>query len=412
MHPSTSRRQPAMALCFALLFVAAPAAAEEDMSGWPDWLRSAMLEESKSDRTKKLKFSDNASVRLLGKPMESQVLDNGWYLPTDVGSGSPVECYILTNEPDLATTAIQLSDVNVQVVSDANGPVGNKSVYYLDAGEIDGVPYFAIDWMYTVGEESEAKAALTKVRVAVNGELVQACTHNGVGYRETLGKAFRAFVTSLDYPRTMPDPYYREVVRMSLGEQPIGLAWFSYTLDADGDTEIRYSDAQIVPVDAATVQSGDSSAVSFSYPDGTLINQVSAAVENGELVTRLALSRGAENEWIVSGTFQGKALEVTLDGAVAPLSNLGQQFSAQDLLAGDADRMTFDVWLPEADPSSFLAAVIERANDDSLHNVRLQLGPIAMDMEVDETGSAKSGSMQAGAATVTMDRIYVDGEVR
>ena len=412
MYPSTSRRQPSAVLYLVLLLVAAPAGAETDMSGWPDWLKAAMLAESDSDRTTTQTFADEASVELPGNPQEPQAIESGWYLPTDIGEGGLIECYLFTSQPDLATTAVQLGDVNIEQMAAAYGTVGNKSLYHLDAGAIGAVPYFALDWMYTVGEAPEAKAALTKVRVAVNGAVVQACTHNSLGYRETLAKTFRSFVTSLDYPTAAPEPYYREIAQISLGEQPLGLLWFSYVLDADGDTEIRMSDAQIVPVGAATIQFGDTSSVSYSQPNGELINQVSAAVENGELVTNLDLRRDDEDNWVVSGTFQSKQLEVTLDGDAVPLSTLGQQFLAEEFLGGDDDRIAFLAWVPDADPASFLTAALERIDDDSRHNARMLIGPIVMDAEFDETGSAKRGSMQAGAAILHIERIYVDGKAR
>ena len=412
MYPSISKRQPAAVLYLMLFLVAAPASAETDMSGWPEWLRTAMLAESDSDRTRTQKFGENASVKLPGKPQDPQAIESGWYLPTDIGEGGLIECYLFTSQPDLATTAVQLGDVNIEQMAAAYGTVGNKSLYHLDAGAIGAAPYFALDWMYTVGDAPEAKAALTKVRIAVNGSLVQACTHNSLGYRETLAKAFQSFVTSLDYPTTAPDPYYREIAQIRFGEQPLGLVWFSYVLDAEGDTEIYMSDAQIVPIDSATIQFGDTSSVSYSYPNGELINQVSAAVENGELVTNLDLRRDAEDNWIVSGTFQGKELDVTLDADAVPLSALGQQFRTEEFLDSEDDRITFAAWVPDADPASFLTAALERIDDDSPHNVRMLIGPVIMDAEVDETGSAKRGSMQAGAATMHIERIYVDGKAR
>lgn len=411
MYPTMIGRPPTAVLYLALLLFAAPAGAQQDMSGWPEWLRSAMAAESKRVRSKKHDFADGASVKLPGKVTNSQAVESGWYFVADIGAGGSIECYVFTSEPELASVSMQLGDGLIEFISDAYGPVGSKTLYELDAGAIEGVPYFALDWMFTVGEAPEAKASMSKVRAAANGELVQACSHTGLGYRETLDRVFRTFVTSLDYPRTAPAPYYREVVRLDFGEQPVGLIWFSYELDADGDTLIRYSDAQIVPVDTATVQTGDTVTTSFSYPDGRLINKSVGVVENGELTTFVELIPN-DGLWEVSGTFQGKEIQTTLDGDIAPISELGQQFSAEEVIRGDSDSVTVPVWIPEADPTSFLMATIERIDGDGRNNARFAMGPITMDVELDDTGSARTGSMQIGAATVTMERIHVEGKAR
>ena len=395
-----------------LLFLAASADAQQDMSEWPEWLRSAMLEEAKPKRARKVAFADAASVKLPGKPQEAQAFESGWYFASEIGAGGTIECYVLTNEPDLATLVIELGEINIDFMSEQYGEVANKGLYDLDAGAIEGKPYLALDWMYTVGEAPEAKAALTKVRVAANDTTIQACVHNGLGYRETLERVFRTFVTSLDYPTTATPAYYREVVKMSFGEQPVGVMWMSYTLDADGDTEIRTGDAQLMPVDTGAVRSSDTVSVSYSSPDGQLINKSSATVENGELVTHVDLLPDAEGDWVVSGTFQGKGLTARLDGETVPISELGQQFRAQELLAGDNDEVTMPLWVPEADPTSFLMATIERVDGAGRNNARLAMGPIDLEVEIDETGSMKRGSMQAGAATVHMERIHVEGKAR
>lgn len=412
MCTMVSERLTVAVLSAALLLFAASANAQQDMSSWPEWLRSAMLEEAKPQRARTREFADAATVELPGKPQDAQAFDGGWYFTSNIGKGGAIECYAFTNEPDLATLAVELGNVNMDFMSEQYGEVGNKSLYALNADAIEGKPYLALDWMYTVGEAPEAKAALTKVRVAAHDAVIQACVHNGLGYRETLDRVFRTFVTSLDYPTTASPAYYREIIKVSFDEQPVGVIWVSYTLDADGDTEIRIGDAQLLPVDGSTVRSGDTVSLSFSTPDGHLINKSSATVENGELVTHVDLLPDAEGGWVVSGTFQGKELNAQLDRDVAPMSALGQQFLIEDLLASDDDEVTLPIWEPTADPTSFIMASIERIDGSGRNNARLKMGPIDMEVAVDATGSIRSGSMQVGAATLYMERIYVEGKTR
>ena len=97
---------------------------------------------------------------------------------------------------------------------------------------------------------------------------------------------------------------------------------------------------------------------------------------------------------------------------MVPLSPLGQQFRAQELLLDEAERVSFEAWLPHADPTSFLTATIERLDGDGGNNARMLMGPIAMDVDMDNTGSVRSGSIQVGPALMTIERIFVDGKAR
>ena len=382
----------------------------EDPAGWPAWLQQAMAEESLRIRTRSVNVDDGRyKFKLAGKPEKPEAIDGGWYLASDIKAESPLECYVFDDDMNLATLVVTLADLNIDATSNANGPVDNKSIYFLDAGAIDGVPYIALEWIYTVGEAPNALVGFTKVRAAINNGLPQACSHNVLGYRETFARAFEKFVRSARHTRNSAQPYYVEVLQQNLGDQAVGVAWMTYTLDDDGDTEVRTMDSVLIPVDNSTISFTDSSTLSFSTPDGRLINEYTVLVENGELVTDLELGRGDDGNWSVSGTFQGKLIAQTIDGEFEPLSDLGQMRTAKELFAGDQATSTIDIWAPQIDPTQFLQASLSRDDGEIELRGKIVLGPMSMTAQFDMFGSILSSSMQMGAAEFRIDRVWVHG---
>ncbi|MDJ0926712.1 MAG: hypothetical protein QNJ73_03590 [Gammaproteobacteria bacterium] len=404
--------------CIAVaLASAAPAAVADDgataNNGWPQWLADAMGEENLRIRIRKVVLEDGLiKTRMAGKAAgKPQQIDGGWYLPRDIGTGAPLECWAFTASVDPATIANTIAEQILSASQQANGPLVDRSLYFVDAGAIDGAPFLALEWIYSVGEEPEVRVGLAKVRVAVKDEFSFACAHNFVGYRETFALAFEHFVREAKVKSSEPAPYYQEIFVQRLGEQPIGVSLSTFTLDEDGDTRIEMMETSLIPVDGATLATSDTWFFGWSSPDGRLINQRVAKSENGELTMNLALDPLDAGLWGVSGTFQGKEIAHEIVHDSAPMSELGQMLAVQDLLAdGDRVSTSVPVWMPAADPTGFIEAEVAlepEGREDGLG--RLTMGPLSIDARFDPSGSLMAGTLQAGAAQLVLERVWVNG---
>jgi hypothetical protein len=381
--------------------------------GWPAWLTEAMAKETRKLRTSKVVLGDGLiKTRLAGKRQgEPQPIEDGWYLTTDIRAGAPLECWAFTTVVDLATIASNIAEQSMLAGEQAYGPLGDRTLYHVEAGAYDGAPYLALEWFFAMGEPPNKRVGLTKVRVAVKDELSLVCAHNFLGYRETFANAFEQFVREAKFDGGGPAPYYEEIVLQKIGEQTIGVSRSTFTLDAEGDTQINILESSLVPVDGTTLSISDTWYSGFSRPDGTLINQQVAKSENGELTMNIALEPQGGGAWSVSGLLQGKEISQELNGAVRPVSELGQMMAVEALLA-DAQRevTTLDVWVPAADPTQFLQAqvALDPAGRDEGRG-RLTMGPLTMSARFDRSGSLLNAGMQAGAAQMELERIWVRG---
>ena len=167
-----------------------------------------------------------------------------------------------------------------------------------------------------------------------------------------------------------------------------------------------------MPIDGSTLKISDTWLLSWSRPDGTLINQRAAKSENGELAMNLALDPIEDGGWTVSGNFRGKDIAYEIDAA-APISELGQFLVVRDLL-GDTDRdsASLPMWMPSADPIQFMnAEVTIDPNGREEGFGQLTVGPIALLAQFEPNGSLRYGTTSAGATKITHERIWARGEL-
>ena len=387
------------------------ATAQEVPDNWPDWLKQAMAKESPGLDQQAVRLGDGyLSSRLRGKALgEAAEIEDGWYLTSDIGAGVPLECWIFRSTVDSAALVTNIANMSIGATEEANGPEQSRNVYFLDMGEVAGSPYIALEWLFTAGESPDTVVGLTKVRVAQKGDSTIACGHNAVGHRETFSGAFEELVSAAEIPSNGPGPDYEEIHVHRLGGQAVGISHSTFTMDAENDTAIHRAETMLFPVDSSTLSTSDSWTTAWSNPDGGLINQVVATVENGDVTVSLELSPNEAGDWSVSGQFQGKELNGEISGDVVPISEVGQMRAVTALFDDDErDSVTLKAWLPEADPLSFVDGTVSVGEGGA---GAIELGPVRIDAEFDRSGSVRRGEMDIGGINVVIDRVWRRGEL-
>ena len=385
---------------------------EQALDSWPDWLKEAMGKETRRPKFRKIEAPDGSFVsKLPGKHDAPSAFDGGWYFSSDIKAGSPLECYIWNESLDLASLTSYLANTSIESLAETHGTVSERTVFHTDAGEIAGVPYLALEWFYLIQGDEQALAAFTKVRAAVKGDIAFACSHSYLGYRETFEKAFAEFVSNAVYEKTSPTPYYEEITKVDMGEFGTGVAHTQYTVDEAGDLKMYLLDASITAVDSSTIITSDSYTISFSQPDGTLINAHSIGVENGEVTSQLSLERGENDMWVSSGTLQGKEISTEIDGTLRPASELEQIALAKDLFAGEETSASALIWAAEVDPTRFIETTITRDDADVARQAILTLGPLSITGRFDDHGNMRDAEMAIGPVSVEMHRLWSNGSL-
>ena len=420
----SSKTRHALVLSLTAVLLAAPFASgsaraaapqPEIPSDWPRWLKKAMKKESRVKKEFEVSLDDGRiTATMIGNRKEEiNRHENLAFASTDIGGDAPVECWFYLEAVDPANAIEQMQRNIINGLAEDNGTtVRNMTPYFTDSGAHDGVPFLALDYLYTVGEEENIQIGLSKARIAPIGDVVVACMHNETGYRKTFARVFEGLVSGAIVETDSPEPYHREIYQILLGDTPVGVAWSEFREDADGDTSIETSSATIVQVGPETLTVNDTYTIEYSLPDGRLINQADVSTTDREVDASLALTYSEAGYWQVEGTFQGKEVSFELDGATEPLSSLGQyQAVARMIAAGDQKKIGFPAWFAEADPSSFQETVFEiKGRDGDLYSGVLTAG-VRMDARVDAQGSVYDASFSMGPNKMTMKRIWNEGEI-
>lgn len=398
----------------ALLLAAATAGADDTASldGWPEWVHKAMNAE-----VKRLKYRDvttpDESVRasLPGKPLDAEPMEGGWYFATDIKAESPLECYLYTSSMDLATLINIVAEANLEGIAGGLDNVGNRRIYHTSAGAVAGMPYLGLEWLYTVQSDGQTMVGFTKVRAAAKGNHALLCSHNYLGYRDTFARAFTEFVTNTQFDDDTPAPFYEEIAGLDMNGFGNGVVYTSFTTDEEGVIRMYSAEASLVPVDAATITTSDSYTISFSTPEGALIQAYSIGVENGELSVNMELKRDDEATWISSGVLQGKELAFEIDGAQEPASEWTQLAMARNLFTGNDAAVDALIWMPSIDPTQFLEASMARDDAETERQARVTLGPLSYTGRFDASGNLENADMAIGPVSINIERLWSAGSL-
>ena len=376
---------------------------------FPEWFKTAM---SRSiDVTKESDFS-LASVAAKGKVKgEISLVDESegtWYYHIDIGTPTPVECYVFNEYDGPANSLHAIVDLSLNGAAELNGKTRSAQFNYaIDTGVIGNTPYLQLDTLYHLGEGEEKVAGMIKAYSAQTNDTLEICVHNELGYRDIFFDVFSSFVNSFN-SEPADAPFFESVYEMRINDIPMGFAVEKYTKDADGDVMIESETALLVPVDANTVSRTDSADISWSRPDGSLINGSTYTIDNGVLSSEFEISV-ADDKWHVEGQIQGKAVSADLayDGWL--LSDFGSYLETADLIKSDAESAQFKMWTPDADPVSAISITLSKVTGNEDANMKIDMGPMVLDFYAEDNGIFKHGVMAQGPINIFMKSIYTQG---
>ena len=402
-------------LALAALSLATTMARADDtasLDGWPAWVHEAMDAEAKRLKYRELTTPDESvTARLPGKAQDPAPMEGGWYFVSDIKAESPLECYLYTSSMDLATLTDVVAEANIEAVAGSADNVANRRVFHTSAGEVAGMPFLALEWLYTVQRDDQVMVGFTKVRAAAKGENAILCNHNYIGYRDTFAKAFAEFAESLQATDNTPAPFYEEIAKLNMNGLGDGVSYTSYTVDEDGDIRMYSAEASIMPVDPSTISTSDSYRISFAAPTGETISAYSIGVENGEITVNMDLERNDEGTWVSSGVMQEKELSFDIDAAQEPTSEWAQLAMARDLFASDDSSVNALIWMPAIDPTKFLEATMTRDDAEVERQAVMTLGPLSYTGRFDTSGNLVDADLAIGPVVINIERIWSEGSL-
>lgn len=389
-----------------------PAASAVDLinlGDFPDWFKEAMVREISVANTTEFELTSlNAKGDIPGALSLEEQEEGYWYYNINIGTGSPVECYVFTEFDGPANSLNSVMKHNIQGAEALNNKkLSGQFNYAIDSGISGATPYLSLDTLYTLGEGAEKVSGVIKAMSAETSQSLQICTHNEIGYRETFASVFEAFVQAFAKPHDEAT-FFSPVYRVSINGMPVGFSREVFDVDSDGDVAVKNYGAYIFPVDASSVATSDTVSTSWSRANGSLINGHEYSIENSKLASQFAISH-TDDAWHVEGELQGKPVTGELEYNGWLLSGFGSYLETEILKQAEETSAQFHMWTSEADPLSALPVTLSKIESPKA-NFKMDMGALVMEFQAREHGIFEHGTLSRGALKMEMELIYLHGK--
>lgn len=380
-----------------------------EINDFPAWFQDAMDQEKKVKKKTTLKIKElNVKSKVLGKLELKESGDNFWYYQINIGTDSPVECYVFTKFDGHSNSLYSVVESSLTGVEALNGkPLSNKFTYAIDVGVEVNAPYLLLDTLYILGQGDKKVTGILKALSAKTGEHLQICMHNEVGYRKTFLKVFKSFVGAFIEKKDQ-STFFNSIIKLTINDMPVGYGQETYRTDKDGDIKIHSGMALMLPVDANSLSRSDSTSDSWSSPDGALINAQKYTIENSALSSNFTIQIQDE-KWQVKGELQGKSISTELEYTGALLSDFGNYLELKHLSNSAQNSSNYYIW-SDIDPTSAQKIITSKVSGNPKANFKTDMGPIVMEFMAEDNGIFRQGVLQQGALNMKMEMIHVYGE--
>ena len=395
-----------------LMCAAALAAQAEDA---PQWLVEAKARESRLAQPNDVASEDGLlRAQVPGTLKKKVLLEDGSYgVAIGLEAGIEISCEVFPGSHDLAAILAKTSETSFVEIQKVNGTVEARALESSGAGAVGPYPYLSLQWIYRARRNGEARVGSLKQFIAATDDALAYCANDDVGYTKTFETVSRALASSLRLGDSQVKPYFREISVVSLDGARVGVATTTLTRDEDGDIQVVSKSALLVATAPDQLVSQDVASVEWVQPDGSLINASHAKSSNGKVVERVTLKKQGESPWRISGTLEGKAIDVEVQGT--PSSVVAQAWARKRLMAQPkpVGTQTESLAWGSPDLSRFTTSrsTVQAQVGPERFAAREELGGLVLDAVLDaQTGTMFSAKMQLGPRMMHFDRVYRDGE--
>ena len=375
----------------------------------PEWIQTASAREATVAQRGKVAIEQfNVDGEVIGEVVHAEGEDGTWYYNFNIGTASPVECYVFTEFDGAANSLHSIIEYSLSGAETLNKKeLTDKFNFAVDSGVIGDTPYLLLDTLYKLSDGKAPVLGTLKGLAARTNDTLQVCVHNEMGYRSTFFEVFESFVNLFTKTEAQPE-FFEMVHQITLNGMAVGYAREKYSVDSDNDVHQLTDTAFLIPVDANNVMRSDTVNDGWSRQDGSLINGYELNIENGELASEFSIEFKDES-WLVSGQMQGKEVNSTLEYNGWLLSSIGSYRAAAELLASDETSAEYQLWTSQADPTSAMKIVVSKLTDDNNANIKVDMGPMVLKYHSDEQGVMHNGVVMQGGMELGFAPLYSKG---
>ncbi|MGC4093018.1 MAG: hypothetical protein QM756_35050 [Polyangiaceae bacterium] len=238
------------------------------------------------------------------------------------------------------------------------------------------------------------------------------CLHDEVGYRRAFARVSRGFVERLEYEKKIGATRLLEVVKLSLGQQTVGVFQTLVAVAKGGETVAVSSTSRFLPISPTELATSDSIAIEGLDREHRIEHASYGAHEGADESLSLELSRGERGRYQYKGTQHGEPLagDFTTKDKKGLLAGVGRdERIAEAFRAKRGLVLDIEEYSPVSDPTK--TELLRASVDVAKRRLSIQVADVAIDERVDEQGFASDGEIQIGKQTLRLERLLRNGSL-
>lgn len=396
---------------FLLSFSLSNAFAEDLVSAeqLPAWFAESLQDEKNVTLRSYLKINElDISKKVMGELEIAPAGENGWFIVNDIGTASPLDCYVLTDFDGPATSLYNVVEYGLQDAAQFNDkPLTGMRTFSVAHGLLSEVPFIALDTLYNLGEGEQMVTGILKSMSAPVGDNLLICMHNEIGFRNTFKTVFQTLVEALKTGITVK-PFFRTIAEASINGKPVGYSLEAYYVDEFGDVRKERQTSMLTPNGPVALLRSDTGSYSWSDADGWLINASEYKVANGKLNYWLDIE-ATDSSWSLSGTLGDGDVSETLDYEGHILSEYGSHLVTFKQSQNGFNDRTYKMWLADQNPGDVSDVTMKAAEPEQDADFTVVTQGMTMLNKIDNTGVIKQSSATTIFGTIELKRVFLDG---
>jgi hypothetical protein len=325
-----------------------------------------------------------------------------------LGTQELVQCVLFGQRMNVA-------DVLSTTLSEVYSRFSTSDLERIDAGELGGEPYLAVDVLYRVDSGGRTGVGELKILAVSHHAVTLVCTHDEPGYRRAFCDAVLAFTRTLvvmtDSDR--PPSLYRAIHVIQVGEARVGFL-DTWVEKLQGDEVTQSSSLALLSTRAdGRISSLDVDTYEVSDEADRLLEARYVSTEDHVERANLELNQRDSKTYTVRGSHNGKQVRAELRPPEGLLGDYGQgRLAAAKLAAGVAawSAPTFD----SLNPDNVLETTFTQsgADADGSPLVLVRQGDRLLRIAFDAHGHELRLNLVAadGRTPMTFRRVWVTGE--
>jgi hypothetical protein len=321
-----------------------------------------------------------------------------------LGTGQPLSCTVFAERIDAASTIFRVAE-------SAREKVKVVLVRPLDVVGVEGSPLVLAALLYQVQLEKGPVAGQLKIGVYAHPSRSLLCVHDEPGYVATFGRVVRGLAASLSGgPRDeRAAAAFAELSVIRVGGVAVGYGEHVVWKAEGGGRVAEQWGAQLLPRGDADLVAMDSTSRETIDADGLLAGGTYAHSTNGELDTRVELSRERDGK---TYRYDGEKDAKPLQGSFATKAGLSTDLWFARRLAKGAPAAAADLrheaYSCESSPVA-PTPVAYRRDPANPRRATMELGAMRVTGELDDHGILKSGEMPIGPTKLVVERVFARG---